>query len=220
MDPYHLESVTIKSCVMFDKDRIGFMLASADVRNKSGTSWLPASVFFRGPSVAMLFFLVPEDNPDERYVVMTVQPRIAAGSLSFVEIPAGMVDEKDEFVGTAAKEIREELGIIIAKKDLICLSDMVHPSQPEGQDQEDLPPAMFPSSGACDEYIKIFMYEQKVPREQLDEWRGKQTGLRDKGEKISLRLIPYCDLWKEGAKDAKALSAIALYEGLKREGKI
>jgi len=44
--------------------------------------------------------------------LLTLQPRIAAGSLAFPELPAGMVDD-GTFSGAAAKEIEEELGTAI-----------------------------------------------------------------------------------------------------------
>ncbi|KAG4426903.1 hypothetical protein IFR05_017614, partial [Cadophora sp. M221] len=74
--------------------------------------------------------------------------------------------------------------------------------------------------GGCDEYIPIFLHEKRIPREQLKEWTGKLTGLRSEGEKITLKLVKLEDLWLEGARDAKALAAYALYEGLKRSGKL
>ena len=46
------------------------------------------------------------------------------------------------------------------------------------------------------------------------------TGLRDEGEKITLKVAKLEDLWREGARDAKTLAAFALYQGLKSEGKI
>jgi 8-oxo-dGTP pyrophosphatase MutT (NUDIX family) len=192
----------------------------------------------------MLVMLIPDDTPapsqpgsdkdkdgeeeeeEERYVLLTVQPRIAAGSLAFVELPAGMVDEGGTFAGQAAREIEEELGIVIEEKELVCLSDLVEPAQPggteEGRDgkENELPRAMYPSAGGCDEYIPIYMHERRVPRAQLGEWTGKLTGLREHGEKITLKLVRMRDLWKEGARDAKCLAAVALWEGLRREGKI
>jgi hypothetical protein len=41
----------------------------------------------------------------------------------------------------------------------------------------------------------------------------------DENEKIVLQLVPLKDLWKFTS-DSKALCALSLYEGLKREGKI
>lgn len=187
---------------------------------------LPGSVFLRGPSVAMLVMLIPDDVPagaknemDERYVVLTVQPRIPAGSLEFVELPAGMVDEGGSFAGTAAQEIREELGLEIPESELRCLSDMVAESRGE-EGGEGLPAAMYPSAGGCDEHIPIYMHERRVPRDTLKEWTGKLTGLRDDGERITLKLVKMKDLWREGRYDAKALAAVALWEGLRRESKL
>lgn len=50
-----------------------------------------------------------QGSQEEQYVLLTLQPRIAAASLSFPELPAGMVDS-GTFTGAAAKEIQEELG--------------------------------------------------------------------------------------------------------------
>jgi ADP-sugar diphosphatase len=84
------------------------------VENEDGET-LPGAVFLRGPSVAMMVTLqpddLPEDSQDEKHVLLTVQPRIAAGTLALTELPAGMVDDGGNFAGAAAKEIKEELGI-------------------------------------------------------------------------------------------------------------
>lgn len=173
----------------------------------------------------MLVILVPDDVdtvPDsslsERYAVLTVQPRVPAGSLALAELPAGMVDG-GTFVGAAAKEIKEELGVEIKEGELVCLSEMATPKGDE-EGGEELPVAMYPSPGGCDEHVTIFMHERKVPRAQLKEWTGKLTGLRDRGEKITLKLVNMRDLWREGSRDGKCLSALALWEGLRREGKL
>lgn len=185
----------------------------------------------------MLVMLLPDDIPaidnnsaggeeeeEERYVLLTVQPRIAAGSLEFVELPAGMVDEEGEgnFVGTAAREIKEELGMEIAAEGLVCLSELAGETgvSSAGEDGRELPRGVYPSPGGCDEFIPIYMHERRVPRAQLAEWEGKLTGLREDGEKITLKLVKMKDLWRVGARDAKALAAVALWEGLRREGKV
>ncbi|KAI1655927.1 hypothetical protein F4813DRAFT_149167 [Daldinia decipiens] len=242
-DPYALRGITIQSFDLFGRaprQRLGFLKFIADIKNSAGET-LPGSVFLRGASVAMLVMLVPDDVPaghedDERYVVLTVQARIPAGSLAFVELPAGMVDEGGTFAGTAAQEIKEELGLEIRASELRCLSDLVATTGSieskanedtnrdenggEGEGDENLPQAMYPSAGGCDEHIPIFMHERRVPRETLQEWTGKLTGLRDHGEMITLKLVPMRDLWREGARDAKCLAAVALWEGLRREGKL
>jgi 8-oxo-dGTP pyrophosphatase MutT (NUDIX family) len=169
----------------------------------------------------MMVILIPEDSESERHVLLTVQPRVAAGSLALTELPAGMVDEEGNFAGAAAREIMEELGLEIREEDLICLSDLAASEEAAEQNgAEKIPAALFPSPGACDEYIPLYLHQRKVPREQLGEWTGRLTGLREEGEKITLKLVRMENLWKEGARDAKCLAALALWEGLRREGKI
>ncbi|KAK5656381.1 hypothetical protein OQA88_4762 [Cercophora sp. LCS_1] len=239
-DPYVLNSVTIQAYDLFGPTRIGFLKVASSVANSSG-EWLPGAVFLRGPSVAMLVMLVPDDvDPDnandERHVLLTVQPRIAAGSLAFVELPAGMVDEEGNFGGTAAKEIKEELGMEIGVGELVCLSELAASREGEGEDavettegdgpQErevgdgNLPRGVYPSPGGCDEYIPIYACEKRVKRGTLGEWTGRLTGLRGEGEKITLKLVKMRDVWKVAARDGKTLAALTLWEGLKREGRV
>ncbi|KAH8588509.1 nudix hydrolase 14 [Bisporella sp. PMI_857] len=228
--PYSLESITIQSADRWGPSkRIGFLKLQATIKNVKGTS-LPGGIFLRGPAVGMLVILQPDDlpkeNQDEKYVLLTVQPRIPCGSLQFVELPAGMVDN-GTFKGIAAQEIKEELGIDIPEKELINLSELAFTSEPaqtieeeDREGQEGLPQAMFPSAGGCDEYIQIFLHEKRVPRSKLKEWEGKFTGLMDQGEMITLKVVKLEDLWLEGARDSKALTAWALYSGLKLKGKL
>ena len=165
----------------------------------------------------MMVVLQPDDMPkgsqEEKHVILTVQPRIPAGTLRLVELPAGMVDD-GTFSGSAAREIQEELGLEIPEEELTNLSELAIPKQ-EGD--EKLPQAMFPSGGGSDEYVPIFLHERRVKRDTLKEWTGKLTGLREHGEKISLKLCKLEDLWKEGGRDSKALAAWAMYEGLRSE---
>ena len=145
-------------------------------------------MFLRGASVGMMILLQPDDLPadsqDEKHVLLTVQSRIPAGGLKFVELPAGMVD-RGSFAGMAAKEIKEEIGLEIPEGELLNLSELAIEEREEGE--ETCPRAMFPSAGGCDEYIPIFLHEKRIPREQLGEWTGRLTGLRDEGEKVRVR---------------------------------
>ncbi|KAL2268848.1 hypothetical protein VTJ83DRAFT_3694 [Remersonia thermophila] len=230
--PYTLHSITVQSYDLFGGSRLGFVKLASHVSTAEGDA-LPGAVFLRGPSVAVLVLLVPDDvrpgdaraEDDERRAVLAVQPRVAAGSLGFAELPAGMVDgETGCFAGQAAREMREELGVEMAEDELVCLSDLVARSTTAGHKEGDatapLPRGVYPSPGACDEYIPIYLHERRVPRAQLAEWEGRLTGLREHGERITLKLVRMRDLWREGARDAKCLAAVALWEGLRREGKI
>ncbi|KAI5795109.1 hypothetical protein EDC01DRAFT_615314 [Geopyxis carbonaria] len=217
-EPYKLRSIDIQAVDFFGGGRIGFLKLTANIKNDAGAS-LPGIVFLRGGSVAILLVLEVEGKPgDEPWVVLTVQPRIPAGQLEMVELPAGMIDDSGNFAGAAAMEIQEECGIDIPKDRLTDLTELALEKFAVGC-AEDVQAAVYPSPGGSDEFIKIFAYKHIVKPEKLHEWQGKLTGLRDEGEKITLKIVKLKDLWKEST-DAKALSAIALYDGLKREGKI
>ena len=169
----------------------------------------------------MLLILQPDDVPaDEerdKHVLMTIQPRIAAGSLGFAEIPAGMLDDSGSFSGAAAKEIQEETGLMVNAEELL---DMTALAMADEESEEQLQKGIFSTPGGCDEFIPVFLYQKRIPRSELRDFQGKLTGLRDEGEKITLKVVRLEDLWKEGARDAKTLAALALYQGLQIEGKI
>jgi len=121
-----------------------------------------------------------------------------------------MLDGDGKFVGVAAKEMKEETGLDIAEDKLECLTDMVYGKDISG---------MYPSPGGCDEFIKLYLYRQKVDDAFIKELEGKLGGLIEEGETIVLRVIPLDDLWKT-APDAKSLSALCIYQNLLREGKL
>ncbi|KAI5796028.1 hypothetical protein FPQ18DRAFT_256711 [Pyronema domesticum] len=214
--PYQLQKIDVQSVDFFGK-KIGFLKFQASITNSEGES-IPGLVFLRGGSVAMLCVLVEEGGKEgEEYVLLTVQPRIPVGSLEFVELPAGMLDG-DSFSGAAAKEIKEECGIEIKADELKDLGQMAL-GEFVMAGNEKVEAGVYPSPGGCDEFLKLFLYRHTISKGTLEEWKGKLTGLREAREKITLKVVKLKDLWKETV-DAKALSAVALYEGLKREGRI
>lgn len=219
--PYILRSITIQSCDFFGGGRLGFVKLQAEVSNDDGER-LPGIVFLRGGSVAMLLVLQPEDAKDEseQYVVLTVQPRIPAGSLAFVELPAGMLDDSGTLRGAAAKEIKEETGLEIQEEDLLDMTKLANERANGVTEQEKLQEAVYPSPGGSDEFIPIFLSRKKMQRDKIEDLKGKLTGLRDRGEKITLRLCRLNELWKVAARDGKTLAAVALYEGLRKAGSV
>ncbi|KAL9097514.1 MAG: hypothetical protein Q9165_000410 [Trypethelium subeluteriae] len=136
-----------------------------------------------------------------------------------LELPAGMLDDSGTFSGGAAKEIKEETALEVPESQLIDLTKLAL----EDVDQksgEQLQNATYSSPGGSDEFLPLFLHQRRMPRSQLQELQGKLTGLRDDGEKITLKIVPLNELWREGARDAKTLSALALYQGLKLKGKL
>ena len=77
--------------------------------------------------------------------MLTVQPRVLAGSLEFVELPAGMLDNSS-FTSAAAKEIQEECGIEIPAGELLDLTQLALGKFVDGG-EEKLQTAVYPSPG-------------------------------------------------------------------------
>jgi ADP-sugar diphosphatase len=210
--PYTVRSITVQSADKFTATRVGFVKLKAEIMNDRNED-LPGIAFLRGGSVAMLMILRPSDSNTERWVIMTEQPRIPAGSLTFMEIPAGMLDASRTFAGVAAKEIKEETGLVIHEDELKNLTELALGGI---GGKESLQDAMYPSPGGSDEFIHIFLWEKVLDRQEIEDLRGKLTGLRTQGEKITVRILDYEQLWRVGARDAKTLAAWSLYEALKR----
>ncbi|KAH6875260.1 nudix hydrolase 14 [Alternaria rosae] len=221
-DPYLLRSIEIQSADYFGPSKVGFVKLKAYIRNQNWGQ-LPGIILLRGGSVAMLMVLRPVDSRDERWVVMTEQARVATGSLMFVELPTGLLDDAGDFWGAAAKEIEEETGFKLPKHELIDLTELaLSQSKPEGDHSTDeaLLDAVYPSPGGSDEFISILLWEKDLSRQEIMDLRGKLNGIRGQGKSIRLRVCDYEDLRRHYIRDTKTLAAWALYEGLMREGKI
>lgn len=221
-NPYKFYGVTVQSIDRFRSDKLGFVKLKADIRTDDDQT-LPGTIFMRGGSVAMLLVLSVQGSADEEYAILTNQPRIPAGTLSFLEIPAGMIDDSGTFSGAAAKEIKEETGLTIEESELIDMTQLTlqasSKNDTEGH-QQVLQDAIYPSPGGSDEFIPLFLVRKTMSKAEIEELQGKLTGLRDHGEKISLKIVKLRDAWKVAARDAKTLSALCLYDGLRREGRI
>jgi ADP-sugar diphosphatase len=176
------------------RTRVLFIKFRADVEDEQG-NYIPGVVFMRGGSVAILPVLVCEGKP---YALMCVQPRVPTGKFRFWEIPAGMVDGSGNFAGVAAKEIKEETGIVIATKDLIDLTKKARHGR-----------GSYPSPGGSAEFMRYFAFVKKVTRKELQALRGKCTGVLEEGEQIKLGIKSLDRLIN--IPDDKTIVALALF---------
>lgn len=185
--------------------RVGFIKFKADPQIDGKN--VPGIVFMRGGAVAILVILYFRD---ELYTLGVRQTRVPVASASFLEIPAGMIDDDGNFVGVVAKEMKEETGIVVCEKDLIDMTEKTYKNNF---------PGMYPSCGASDEFNRIFLYQHRVTQEEINELNGKLTGVAAEGESIKLEILPFEKLWRSSS-DAKALAALSLYKQLKKAGEL
>eukprot|EP01029_Cantina_marsupialis_P029244 TRINITY_DN779995_c0_g1_i1.p1 TRINITY_DN779995_c0_g1~~TRINITY_DN779995_c0_g1_i1.p1 ORF type:complete len:271 (-),score=82.74 TRINITY_DN779995_c0_g1_i1:59-799(-) len=194
-----IKGIHIQSVDMFGAKNVGFIKFKTQATVDGQR--IPGIVFMRGGAVAILMIL---KCGEEKFALMTAQPRVPLGSSSFLEVPAGMIDGEGCVKGVAVKEIQEETGFEIKSEELFDLSGFAHGHLAYNK-------GMVPSAGGCDEFIRLFSWEQEVSPEKLAELQGKCTGLRDHGEMITLEVVPLENLWRS-TPDAKTLSALFLYE--------
>lgn len=162
---------------MFGKN-VGFTKFKPNVKTVPDNVAIPDIVFMRGGSVAILVLLECEG---QEHVILTLQPRVAVGKFQFPELPAGMLDGNGNFNGKAAEELREETGIVITENELIDLTALIC----NGTDYD----GVYPSPGACDEFIRIYLFQKTVTAQELLQFQGKITGKSTK-EQITLKLVP------------------------------
>ena len=233
-----VHSITLRDVDYFGP-RVGFLKFTAHV-TKDGVA-LPGIVFMRGGAVAVLPLLRCDG---ERFVLCCRQPRVPCGAADFLEIPAGMLDGSGHFSGVAAKEMQEETGLDIGADELVDLTALAFGGGGGGGDggggggsgdggdggdaasalaapppQPPQPPlrGVYPSVGACDEFVRLLYYRRDVTRAELEALRGKATGCLHEGELITLEVVPYDELWRR-APDAKTLAAMLLLERLAARG--
>ncbi|KAL0246297.1 hypothetical protein GEMRC1_007509 [Eukaryota sp. GEM-RC1] len=118
-----------------------------------------------------------------------------------------MLDDRGQFVGTAAKELQEETGITVCTSELVDLVQSVSNSSGHRY------PGIYMSPGGCDEYIKMYYCEKKMSMKEIDDVHNRLGGEGDH-EKIRCRIIAESDLLTTVA-DAKALCCYALLDKIR-----
>lgn len=117
-------------------------------------------------------------------------------------------DKKDGIAGTAAKEMEEECGIKLRPSDLTDLTELAFQGEVEAGNLPQV--GIAPSPGGSDEYLRYMYVERLVTKSELEQMKGRLSGLRDEGEYITLRVIPLKDIWRVSA-DNKVLWYVTTY---------
>jgi 8-oxo-dGTP pyrophosphatase MutT (NUDIX family) len=165
-----------------------FAKLAATVTDENGDR-IPGAVFLRGDAVGILIVLSAEQR---EWVVLITQPRFPSGRFESVEIPAGMMDDRGDFCGTAAREIKEETGLEFQVDELEFLGDF------------------FPSCGGSDENLRLYVCRREMPEAEIHALQGSLAGMPHEHERIRLKLVPLSEL-PEHTNDPKALIAYGWY---------
>ena len=121
-----------------------------------------------------------------------------------------MADNDDDVLGAALREMEEETGINPNIGEMIDLTREFYKGKWNG---------IYPSPGACDEVVRLFLYRQKASEAEVKKLQGRRTGLADENEHLKLRIVKLEDLCRITA-DVKAHSAYMMYASIKQKGAI
>ena len=206
MDPsMDVQSIEVQSVDKFGSGRVGFIkIKTVTIRN--GVK-IPGIVVLRGSAVGVLIILTDKETK-KQYTILTEQPRVPVGQIT-LEIPAGMTDGDGNLKGVAIKELEEECGLKANSDDLIDLTELAYGGKF---------PGIYSSMGLLDETIRLFLWQLELPHEKVMELEGRLGG-EDDHEQITLRLVPFEDVWLKFP-DPKTLCSIFLYQQLKSNGKL
>ena len=196
---FKVNGILIQSLDMFGPKRAGFIKVKADIVDHKTGNFVPGICFLRGSSVAILVILKCSET-NERFAVLVNQSRVPVGEYSCTELVAGMMDGKGNFAGVAAVELEQEIGLKFTENELQLLKSGV-----------------FLSPGGCDETMNFYVVEKTMPRSEIMELRGRQTGVQEEGESITVKIVPFNKLL-DTTNDTKVFTALAFYEDYRNKG--
>ncbi len=143
-----------------------FAMLEVDADTPEGDK-IPPALFLKGHAVSMMVCLIDKDTR-QKFVVLVKQRRIADGSQTY-EHPAGMVDASDLPDEVAARELEEEIGLIVTANELTKLNSQV----------------WHPSTGTSDEGMHFFYIEKEMSRDDIMSFHLKNMGNQAEFERIT-----------------------------------
>lgn len=150
-------------------NKLGFVKGYGVAKDKATGEDIPAIVFIRGNSVAVLI-VVRVKETGKKHVLMCKQLRFPCGR-SLIEACAGMMDaETRNIVGVVFNEVKQETGFVINEAEVISLG------------------SMRPSGGGCDEMIHLYAWETEISSSEYEE---KLTNVYGEGVHEKIKLIFY-----------------------------
>ncbi|WP_149243424.1 NUDIX domain-containing protein [Dyadobacter sp. 32] len=151
-----------------------FSLLYTDATTPEGNK-IPPICFLKGEVVCVLICLI-DSITRQKFLILVQQRRICDGSLTY-EHPAGMLDSESDAASVAAREVFEETGIAIEKKQLIQLNK----------------DPFYPSTGTSDEAMFLFYCELELTMEQIQSYDNQTQGMLSEHEYIHTVVVPFAE---------------------------
>jgi ADP-sugar diphosphatase len=192
-----LQALDLQSVDRVPSGRVGFIkFKSTTIRN--GVP-IPGICLLRGAAFVLLTEITDADT-NESWTVLLKKPRVPTGKV-MTEVIAGTVDESGDLRGLAVRKLEKSSGLVAKPEELINLTELAY-----GENN----PWIWTAVGLCDETLKVFLWRTAMAHADVIAL-GERVG-RD-------LLVKFADFWKFTS-DGKGLAALAIYDGLKAEGRI
>lgn len=202
-----LTRVHLNNVVMFGKKHVGFVdLDMHMVRDGKSTAY-PKSLYLAGGVVVVLLIITCEGKD---YVIFTRQERPAVGLFSMLGLPAGRLDESEDPLAAAVREIAEETGIAVLPERFHNMTALMHGSSCPGS---------FSSCGLTDEYTVFFAARHTMSHEELLACIQMRHGVAAEGEHIAIELFSFEEAATQQV-GTEVLAAFFLYNLLLQRGQI
>lgn len=154
-----------------------------------------ARFLFYARNSAGVFLVAKDKETGTEYVVLVKQLRLPAGK-KLLEIPAGRIEDGEDAMGTAIREIKEEVGLEVDASSVKPLG--FH----------------YPSPGLCSEIITLYYCVVPLPMSEIRKMHKRSAGLAQEGEKTEVMVIPLDSFLAFGIADGKSITAYRIYRQL------
>ncbi|MEO0897221.1 MAG: NUDIX domain-containing protein [Bacteroidota bacterium] len=146
-----------------------FSLVLLDASPPEGKK-IPPVCFLKGEVCCIMVILIDEAT-GEKFNLLVKQRRICHGGFVYEQV-AGLVDEGEQPLEVAVREVEEETGLKVKPEQVIQLNEEPY----------------YPSTGTSDEAMYYFYCELTMPKDQIIALGGQETGLASEHEQIFTHL--------------------------------
>ncbi|GAB3279522.1 hypothetical protein GCM10027347_54300 [Larkinella harenae] len=147
-------------------------LVKIDTQAPDGGQLAPLC-FIKGHAISIVVVLIDEKSGD-KFVLLVRQRRVCNGSRTY-EHPAGMVEDDEEPLAVAVRELEEETGLQATPDEIIPLG-----SKP-----------WFSATSTSDEALFFFYCERSMPGSAIQALHGKQMGKASENEQTELHIATF-----------------------------
>jgi len=192
-----------------------FYGTTVNITRKPDNKFVPGISLLRGNSACLLLILISRTDPNKKWVVLKKEFRPAVSRELkkewLTELPACIIFENQMSNTNFIKSVCDELNLKIKDEKFPKFTDLTNVFLKD--------PHMIPSSGGCDEKIKIFSASFYVNDEDVKIFEESETEkyTSDKNMSIKIKKLDEGGFIDHPVNDMKIFSSLILYKNYLRK---